>query len=70
MSIEINIDEATLKKLKSAAAKKKLTKQEYVLDIVKRTLAIEDMNRIRWKLRGVAAKHGFKSEQDILDSIS
>ncbi|MCX6198853.1 MAG: antitoxin [Bacteroidetes bacterium] len=70
MSIEINIDDATLQKLKSAAARKKLSKQEYVLQIVKRTLALEDLNRIRVKLKGVAAKAGYKSEEDIFRDIS
>jgi hypothetical protein len=70
MSIEIKIDEATSQKLKAAAARKKLSKEEYILHLIQKALAIEDLNRIRQKLKGVARKSGFKTEQDILDSIS
>jgi isopentenyl diphosphate isomerase/L-lactate dehydrogenase-like FMN-dependent dehydrogenase len=65
MSIEIKIDEATSQKLKAAAARKKLSQQDYVLQLLKKSLAIEDLNRLRKKFKGVAKKAGYKTEEDI-----
>ena len=70
MSIEIKIDETTLKQLKSIAAKKRISRQAYILRSLKTSLKLDELNLIRKKMKGVASKNGFKREEDIFREIS
>ena len=69
MSIELNIDNALLKKVNSVSGELNMDRDELILTAVKKFIHLQQMKKIRKSLSGLAKAKGFKSEQDIYDKL-